>query len=112
MEKNWSIFVPDDKVHMVQDAVDAYMDAFDTMAISFIYELIEMDYDDEALAIGWKCPVEYTTRRSLDGSGHFFDFPPLIDLACVKKISQNYESDDKMVSHPDHYQSESGLEVK
>ena len=23
----------------------------------------------------------------------------------------NYETDDKMVSHPDHYQSESGLEV-
>lgn len=24
---------------------------------------------------------------------------------------QQYESDDVMVSHPDHYQSESGLEV-
>ena len=28
-----------------------------------------------------------------------------------KVNSKNYECDDKMVSHPDHYQSESGLEV-
>lgn len=27
------------------------------------------------------------------------------------KTDNNYETDDKMVSHPGHYQSESGLEV-
>lgn len=26
-------------------------------------------------------------------------------------VRKNYESDDKMVSHPSHYQSDSGLEV-
>lgn len=29
----------------------------------------------------------------------------------MSKTDNNYETDDKMVSHPAHYQSESGLEV-
>ena len=29
----------------------------------------------------------------------------------IEEIDKNYECDDKMVSHPSHYQSDNGLEV-
>ena len=32
-------------------------------------------------------------------------------LTDIRKSRKNYESTDKMVSHPDHYQSTNGLEV-
>ena len=34
-----------------------------------------------------------------------------IRLEETKMVDNNYESDDKMVSHPNHYQTNSGLEV-
>lgn len=41
----------------------------------------------------WLCPLR---RRRLEET---------------KMVDNNYESDDKMVSHPNHYQTNSGLEV-
>lgn len=44
--------------------------------------------------------------------GYTIEFPKCIKLEKTEeKSDSNYESDDKMVSHPPHYQSESGLEV-
>jgi hypothetical protein len=35
----------------------------------------------------------------------------IIEGSVIESVDKNYESTDKMVSHPDHYQSNNGLEV-
>lgn len=56
---------------------------------------------------------EYHGMRDIECHFENREIDVIEKLAAVDdiKVDENYESEDKMVSHPDHYQSNNGLEV-
>lgn len=99
----------------ILSSMDALIGKYGVASVSELYELagITSTYDDQKY--GW-LDIETAEIKPVRG-GYKLVMPKVLPIGDLcnfdnKTVSHSdYECDDKMVSHPDHYQSKNGLEV-
>lgn len=95
------------------DRISSIISNYGYVTVADIYVLTGRKATPRDTKYGWD-DFNNITVSGCDGGYTFVDIPDPLPIEYFEKNKledKNYESTDKMVSHPDHYQSNNGLEV-
>ena len=99
-------------IETILDKMQTLVDLYGFVTKADVYELAGMEFPYEYNNLAWN-DISGIDVQKVEGGWVFIKVPNPMpsDLLQYGKTDKNYESTDKMVSHPDHYQSNNGLEV-
>lgn len=100
-------------IETILDQMQTIIDTYGFVTKADVYDLAGKDSPYEYSKVCWT-DIRGIEVAKVEGGYVFVRVPnplPSDDVQHPHNKDQNYESTDKMVSHPDHYQSTNGLEV-